>query len=145
MIKVNELRIGNWIYQEDKDHPKRHYEISSCYDIEKFDDFPEQGEPIPLTPDILEEKCGFSYMCVEGISRLSEYVGEEEEKGDTHNWTMSINQSDYCDRFRFEIVKWGEQEYFTFSNQWLRIRIKYLHQLQNLYFALTNTELEISL
>jgi len=32
-----------------------------------------------------------------------------------------------------------------FQNHWLGIRLKHLHNLQNLYFALTNQELQINL
>lgn len=36
-----------------------------------------------------------------------------------------------------------EFEYKTSSKSWMLVPIKYVHQLQNLYFSLTGTELEI--
>jgi len=73
--------------------------------------------PIPLTPDILE-KCGFEKNPIVGQSKKYWYkLGE-----------LSYNESH--------------------EGWWFRgpfIDIQFLHQLQNLYFALTGTELTVNL
>lgn len=78
-----------------------------------IDHFANESEPIPITPEILE-KCGF-------------------EKGSIYFYFS-----------KFRIVKIND------SNNWLILlsdtyhhlcKLKYLHQLQNLYFALTGEEL----
>lgn len=90
-----------------------------------------------ITPEILKN-LGFSYGVTEGIASLD----DDERSGDTHYWEKHISRNDYVDPFDFLLVKWGEeQEYFTFSNQWLRIRLKYLDQLERLYFAISGESL----
>jgi hypothetical protein len=98
-------------------------------------------QPIPLTPEILIA-CGFTYMKIEGVASLDEDNPKREEN--THNWTLNIKrQGIYDGKGRLELVKWGDgpKEKIWFSDQWLRVEMKSLHQLQNLYFSLTNTEL----
>jgi len=70
-------------------------------------------KPIPLTEDILL-KCGF------------------EKDGTTYHNQIAIYH--IYDNFTYNV------NYFEHDNL---IEIIYLHQLQNLYFALTNIELEI--
>lgn len=79
-------------------------------------------EPIPLTEEILL-KCGF-------------------EK-ELDNSMVKNNVAIFLDkRFKTNLFLKDNQE-----NKWhsINIKIKYLHKLQNLYFALTNEELEINL
>jgi len=94
---------------------------------------------IPLTPEVLLA-CWFEYQKIEGISRLS-YDFDDAPEGDTHNWTLKVPKNDHVEDLpRFELVKFGDGE-IKFSHQWLRVTVKYLHQLQNLYFAITGGEL----
>lgn len=112
MIKANELRIGNNIFN------------GVITSINKdgftfFDGFQEWHSkklvsetilPTPLTPEILE-KCGF---CL-------------------HKNLVYIHKH----HARIRITK--QLELLLDNNLW--VELKYLHQLQNLYFALTGEEL----
>lgn len=133
MIEVNELRTGIIL----KPIRPRHHEefitvesfdgaIVNCtfrgYDLDEL-------HPIPLTEEILL-KCGF-------------------EKEGSYNYRYNnlkiheINlKSCWVDASNSEHV-W----YFVFhqAGKMFHIKCKYLHQLQNLYFALTGKELEVKL
>ncbi len=115
MIQASELRINNWIFLIDKN---KNYQITA-HDIEEIEGYPEQANPVPLSPELLE-KAGF----------------EKETKFDEPH--------DY----------WFKKEMRTFAKERMYIYLpyglfdsmapcKYLHQLQNLYYALTGTELEV--
>lgn len=49
----------------------------------------------------------------------------------------------YCVKDQVYIYQWGDSNFYEFN--YTKVEIKFLHQLQNLYFALTNKELEIDL
>lgn len=148
MIDVSDLRIGNMFCDNDKtvcyfagawnrkegwvirDSANNTYAQNDVY-------------PIGLTPELLE-KFGFDHGVSEGIANIGTELDDEKEDGDTHFWDIRIKGSGIVDGFVLSLVKWGEQDCFTFSNHWLRRRIKYLHELQNLYYALTGKELPLS-
>lgn len=119
MIPANELRINNWYYIRNvlagKDEPYQMTNWTQALDLEAY------GEPIPLHSEILE-KTAFVY---------DNSVG----------WVMGL--------FDIKIINWIDGEVrlsfgisgpFTIAKQ-----VKYLHQLQSLYFALTGKELNIEL
>ena len=118
-MKPNELRIGNWVKMDNTN-----FQLSEEDD---FDSFVFHGniqylEPIPLTEEWLE-KFGFK----------------------KHKWIMfdGFTWLPFGNR-RFEIFyekKYGF--YHEFYHGRGRNIIKYVHQLQNLYFALTGKELEL--
>lgn len=123
MIKVNELRIGNWVERaagmmqvtgitEEGVH-------FSDGDIEDF----KYPIPIPLTPEILE-KCG----CVKDENNLQIELGAR-----MRLWFNDGNPAE------MDIIQDGKHISFKCAH------IKYLHQLQNLYFALSGNELNIDL
>lgn len=121
-MQASELKIGNYIYLKSKN---RIYEISTGYEIDIGTDS-EDFEPIPLTEEILL-KCGFEKHT--GISRVfgdySRYIGSKK---------YFIN----IDNHYFNLV--------SSAGVVLTIcKIQYLHQLQNLTFALTDQELQINL
>lgn len=148
-MKANELRIGNWVECRNK-----FIRVKSIYDqginlelesgyyggvVENYDGYFENEwfggaviNPIPLIPEILE-KCGF--------------VKSKSDKDDNEDHYVYGNQvannfSLYFDTDHWEIAQeWNDSRvYFYFWNH-----IKRLHQLQNLYFALTGEELNIEL
>lgn len=80
-------------------------------------------EPIPLTPEILE-KCGF-------------------EKYDYYPDCECYKVGNYFVSMSEDI--WLHQSIGKKQAVILRENMSYLHQLQNLYYALTNTELPITL
>lgn len=147
MIDIKELRIGNYIKSVDDNIIVRVEELCEhdnticaenddmrCfYPIDRKSVDPlEEGcyyEPIPLTEDLLL-RCGFK------INKNNNYI---------LSWSEN-----YCMKFKhieFEIV-----DNDVFCSFWIGdgknkmlLDIQYLHQLQNLYFALTGKELEVKL
>lgn len=125
MIQSNELRIGNWVMYDN-----RLFQIEAisrslpCLNTDEFGigvvDW-NNINPIPLTPEILE-KCGLK----NGNSELDRNVFYSTNK---HLAQFSVNIS-------------GSFGIYVGVFIALRsVHLEYLHQLQNLYFALTNTEL----
>lgn len=123
MIQANELRIGNWIYW---DIPEKkgvfHKVLAVKSNIpntlpislgESYDDF----SGIPLTHQILE-KCGFV------VTRTTAHPN--------NIWTLKHEEG----VFELEEIKL----FFLCSSQY-EVQVKYLHQLQNLYFCLSGEEL----
>lgn len=128
MIKKEELRIGNKV---------NYHNDSTLFTVIEIDTLGirvvnEEQEtwieydcfsPIPLTPEILE-KCGFvktlsgSYTIMDEDCWLTTIIG-----GYIYSKCYSSNTGEF-----FEVGQ-----------------VKYLHQLQNLYFALTGIELTIKL
>ena len=124
-MKANELRIGNWF----------RYQTKIGYDYDVFDtkyiqdlvDDPQYDffESIPLTEDILL-KCGFKEM------KLS--------KGKYVIISVSIRAVQL--EIMFGFLKDGSMLVHLHDCEF---DLKHLHQLQNLYFSLTNEELTIKL
>jgi hypothetical protein len=129
MIASNELRIGNYILDQ-KERIRRVWTIKqssvmvSDYDIDERDIF-----PIPLTPLILE-KCGFV---------LEEFKGDSygKEVGDVYRNGIAIINKEGV--FHLWVYIEGDEFY---SFEWTVVH--HLHQLQNLCFALTGEELDVS-
>ncbi len=116
-MKASELRLRNY-YNGDGIY----YKINIT-DLQNLIDDPQDDfyQPIPLTEDILL-KCGIElkFEELESGSRMSYWV-----KG----------------AFDLEIGADGKICFEVYSHY---IEVKYLHQLQNLYFALTGEELNIN-
>jgi hypothetical protein len=116
MIKPNELRVGNWVNGEFANGELKPFQI---FRIDGNDDC--SGlEPIPLTPEILE-KCVFEYV---------------------DHYTCIINGWVFKKAFGGGLI-FHFDVYNSPKNR--QVTIRYLHQLQNLYFAGTGEELEINL
>ncbi len=117
-MKANELRIGNIVNVgiiENMLESGVHVGKGKCYIYSEF-------EPIPLTEEWLL-KFGFE------ITYSSNFRLKLDHK--THN---EIG-------FDFSHVADNSMEGFRFYGHY--IKIQYIHQLQNLYFALTNKELTL--
>lgn len=119
-IAANELRIGNFVFHCPFGTDAK---ISVQVKVIKEDKINEDAmflelvEPIPITPDILIAY-GF-------IRQLRKYNGTFYHTG---VW-FSIRHKTSTDKYY----------YITYKNS--GIELKYLHQLQNLHFALTGNEL----
>lgn len=122
MIDEKELRIGNLLRHSGSNKPymvtlERFWEHYTTADAFYYLD------PIPLTPELLE-KCGFiktEYNSGNGeIGIYSTYLKKPLTYNTNHGW-------------------WFENTNIEST----MMKPKNLHQLQNLYFALTGTELEI--
>jgi hypothetical protein len=124
-MNANELRIGN--YAIVKDAPiEAIIRVRAQHIAEAEEHNPSWFlYPINLTPEILE-KCGFK--CLIGM-HYELKIGGDSDMHLTY-WAK--------DDFYFNIyTQDGEGK--------LPIKTQYLHQLQNLYFALTGTELTVNL
>lgn len=123
MITANELRIGNWLEFDNHIQPskfiqvgRRFFSSASIDGTEENFRVSEYYHPIPLTEELLL-KCGF-------------YHNEK------------IEYRLHCPEFQItiDIDDFGIQ----ISESWEFGSIRYLHELQNLYYALTKTELIIT-
>lgn len=129
-MKTSELRIGNWVIYEATtriitsigEYDVLHYLANGKNKSDMYASPISQISPIPLTPEILE-KVGFEY---DGIA---------------YNLRFYTNMD-------LTLVTYNEDG----MHYWLKYyygpampHIRHLHQLQNLYFALTGEELDIKL
>jgi hypothetical protein len=119
-MKANELRIGNWYNEFGISKKATAGFIQKFAHIESINKTAIDVSPIPLTPEILE-KAGFVKGLSSAIHRRQDYQME-----------------------RFGIICICNSENQFFVNGRLVV-LKYVHQLQNLYFALTGEELNIEL
>lgn len=138
-MKANELRIGNLIQKNGKIH---YTNIFTLRDIKNLSiDDTDIFEPILITEDWLL-KFGFEKVKNKDKEDLREYIGYTAQKAkyaifDTDIFITKVDKrgllwrSIECD---FMVLFYHKS-----------IPIKYLHQLQNLYFALTGQELTITL
>jgi hypothetical protein len=150
-MTAKELRIGNYVMINDKvvmvdnlTDTGINFEVGGGYYagegtleysayFEKWGSFGLSAvvEPIPLTPELLE-KIGFeedeAWPDMYGGRRWNRIVGDME----TGIKDMAITESNG----KIEFQMWPLEE---------PLEIEYLHQLQNLYFALTGEEMEVSL
>lgn len=134
MIKANELRLGNLITKH-FENGKGEIELVTSRTI--FDchanptgKFSYSG--IPLTPEILK-KCGAeedTFWWGDGIEGFHIFTGLE----DIERIDIKFGSEDN-DRFDLDAVWIGQQDLVKVC--------QYLHQLQNLYFALSGKELNI--
>ena len=128
MIQANELRLGNWVNYPNDDTKYKVLEIFetgiSVIDSDygaKIEFY--QFSPIPLTPEILE-KCGFIKL--------------------RNNWSENVP-----DTFKINLLNLNNGD--GILNLILNAvnapcpKVKYLHQLQNIYFCLCEEELKIEL
>ncbi len=133
-IQANELRIGNWVF--DKEAKK--YTTITCIEESRVSTkdgvLPytpyEEIQPIPLTPEILE-KAGFVLDKTNGTYWLNL----------AHNYLELLPASGH---WYPTYAECPEFSHLTEQRVSLNL-IDYLHQLQNLYFAITGEELTINL
>jgi hypothetical protein len=128
-MKATDLRIGNYHYYLVKDHLDKRKEWNEVFQIDALDlvklsEIEDLNyQPIPLTEEWLK-KLGFKLVFAgQGDGYIYEY-GELCK-------TLTIHSRD---RNKFL--------YSTFNS--CEKHIQYVHQLQNLYFALTNEELTLT-
>src|SRR5688572_30743355 len=113
MIKENELRIGNWI------NPDKPYQITpNSFQNAHLGEFDEL--PIPLTAEWLKS---FGFNDLTG--------GWYGAQGSEQHWKLGS----------VEFQTLGDNNYHLIGR--METKFLYVHQLQNLYFALTGTELEL--
>jgi hypothetical protein len=118
-MKANELRIGNWIHILDSDCD---YKLMNTDDLSLVD-CGSGSEGIPLTEEWLE-KLGFfdKYKSVHTRWSKNGFSIQQASDEDDEGGSIPVKQ-EFSYEFKYDI--------------------KYVHQLQNLYFALTGEELVI--
>src|SRR5271155_3395213 len=137
MIDAKELRQGNWIeYSGNGEFRKVEGILKDC--IVLWDERIEFKyiSAIPLTPEILE-KCGFKKWGRDDYPRTITY--EIENK-------IHIFPSNYfCDFKGYGYIHYKLSDEINNENKGItesaRFKFQHLHQLQNLFFALTGNEL----
>lgn len=161
-MRIEELRIGNWLLAKEDNKPCKVISIDNrltyvnavnTYTVYSYpldlsltsiEDTEKVGfYPIPLSEDVLV-KCGFKVLyTLKGVERIKVPIGVYLSVFDMGYKQISIdysfsnfNTKDYS--LELKVVSEG-----TFND--FKLDIKYLHELQNLYFALTKTELKIEL
>jgi hypothetical protein len=123
-LKASDLRVGNWVELKNSGFIK--------IDIDNIGDVVSNlaiFKPIELTPELLE-KAGFEYHSQERKYEIAiEYHKKIGDRfGHIEKWTIG-SKSEYK-------MSVGDHRFVT---------LKYVHQLQNLYYVLTGQELEINL
>lgn len=154
MINANELRIGNWVdfcYKHKGEYKRRSCQVISIEEkkvvvLDKGVSLVDEFYPIPLTPEILEA-CGFrldsesQYRCAyNGITRLDKVYAESIFSGDDPNLHIDC----IMDAEGKEVRRIGVNGFVylgMYGNAGTPVDLKYLHQLQNCYYFLTNKEL----
>lgn len=124
MIQSNELRVGNDITMNGQIIT---VSFSTFLNVERF---PERYEPILLTEEWLS-KFGFYFVIAINNRYLKDYGA--------FYFTIMIMNDDKS--YQVSLSNHEKREGESISVVGLGI-IKYVHQLQNLYFALTNEELK---
>tara|TARA_R110000868_G_C10354575_1_gene716653 strand:+ start:15 stop:380 length:366 start_codon:yes stop_codon:yes gene_type:complete len=119
MIDVKDLRVGNWVSTGSDD-------VLDDYDSLYFQIEPKHYDcltkgmfdyvPIPLTEDILA-KCGFEKR-------------------------TSLDETHYSDNKSLPILLNSNGDYILCDID-IRVVVKYVHELQNLYKALVGVELDV--
>jgi len=125
-MKASELRIGNYV---NRNYDLGNYEDADyrlqCVDLEAFEhiahsaDYIKNFHPIPLTEDVLA-RCGF-------VKTKDVCFWEHRKSG----MIIFVEKTEKGILFFLDYLRCHSENY-------------YLHQLQNLYFALTGEELIIN-
>lgn len=131
MIKANELRIGNWVnvHFDNQVNAEKIQGVSNTevllYNIDgtwSFDEF----SGISITPELLEN-CGFTNTYPHHERNC---FGDLISKYKLHGVSVFFVE--------------GRKLEVSYASRELR-HIEFVHQLQNLYYALTSTELTVTL
>ena len=126
-MKISELRLGNYVMDIDNNilpvTTDTFYWISECVRTE--DDY----KQIQLTEEMLF-KCGFS-------KNVGHYIifGRYKDK------TLELVYNNDTNEIQYYVYVRG-----LLDNEFVQLRhdLKYLHELQNLYFAITGNELSVT-
>lgn len=145
-MEADDLRIGNWVKDIKKGYVSIHgiepnwdeVWLNYCHGSGIYKKRIIDIEPIPLTEELLL-KCGFD------VRRYDYNPGDGQ--------TAELVRLTPCGYYQsFRMSKGNNWEYWTYYHcggdeqvNIVDIEIKSLHQLQNLYFALTGKELKIAI
>jgi hypothetical protein len=141
-MDIKELRIGNWVKIKDEfsdfDLPLETTE----FQIEGFNDGSIHGEDIHVLFWNIKNKI-FGTTCSGSFTHQVEPIPLTEE------WLLKFGfiPNPYQDRYEKGIIKFECDKTLGETILWIELapHIKYVHQLQNLYFALTEEELILNI
>lgn len=141
MIKAHELRIGNKVlYKPYGNRDGEPVTIAGLMGMKAyFSKYSNESgmfhhlEPIPLTAELLK-KCGFEAM-----------IGGSDEDDPDYEATgwRAYYPASYMESGKGHFCIWDDQPGGYMMDNYSSAPLKYLHQLQNLYFVLTGEELQI--
>lgn len=118
-MKANELRVGNWVNNNEED-----YQITSAT-IAQLERGDSEAKPIPLTEEWLV-KFGFEFT----------------NNPNQYGWYKSVGNRVLCWCYSYTIgLEFKEGQCDEYKDVLFDLECKYAHTLQNLYFALTGEEL----
>lgn len=122
-MNANELRIGSYVMHRDNmvvvtEIKQEHIKYKKVFNDGDWD-YLSNIHPIPLTEEMLL-KCGFEH-------NYNAYYGPKNNK----EFNLKIAEHD-------GVYQIAITAYFI-------LEVKFIHQLQNLYFVLTGKELEVNL
>lgn len=151
-MKANELRIWNYLQDQNGNfllviHISTESIQTTVLDRSKYP-LPNgwQMQPIPITPEILE-KCGFELYDNYTDESLGDFIFESYRKWKSKYIYIAIHnrqEGGYdcgLSRQLTDLVPVDEID----ANSFNVCELIYLHQLQNIYFAITGEELEVKL
>lgn len=156
MINVRELRIGNIVNDDtnlaqeigckvvgivesiSEENIELKY-LRSDGDTFYGEEHPINLSPIPLTEELLL-RCGFEWDKYNKSFFNKEFKPFITKNDGSKWWRINVSKSLFKEEYDNKLYLTSEVEY-TVSNK----PIDNLHQLQNIYFALTGKELEVSL
>lgn len=142
MIDPKELRIGNYLKYKNTPFEVEEILINGVnmyqegYPIHGF----EECDPIPLTPEILKS-----------VSFDSGYEGYTDASDGNKSKTGAFYSLQIGNNMFLQLIYMGDVECainnrpYESGSGYVWSAPKYIHQLQNLYFALTGSELKIEL
>ncbi len=150
-MKANELRIGNYVKAPLGEIMRvdqvGHLDFPDYIHARNETEFGQNGfEGIELTPEILE-KCGFGLYDNYTDESLGDFIFESYRKWKSKYIYIAIHnrqEGGYdcgLSRQLTDVVPVDKID----ANSFNVCELIYLHQLQNIYFALTGEELEVKL
>ena len=124
-MDAKELRIGNLVKYKGNDV---FLDISDFAELSHDENYFDVLFPIPITPERLE-RVGFEN---DELGKYSIDCGE---------YVMSISRNDFTGTLEKD-SQWFVSIIIQYGNQPMTVVKMYIHEIQNLYFALTGKELE---
>lgn len=150
-MKASDLRIGNYVYYEHTTHI-----VSGVHGNKVYSWWVKDGEPVIEyeAKDISGTQVENPYMDVvtqyEPIPLTDEWFIKWGFFKDGEYWSRSIVDYNYCFRYRDWAKNWAFYQEFTDSSDTkddgvkyvISFDIEFVHQIQNLWFALLHKEIE---
>jgi hypothetical protein len=151
MINSNELRKGNIVNftGNGQNNPCPVLAILEKEIVVQYKGHPmtlvcegDSVESFPLTPEILKKWDGMEEFKIRGVTTMEEDPDPANKNKFTYWWEMKIPKGDVSDLRILALVQFGKGTDIIWKDQRVSVVVKYVHQLQNLYFALTGQEIK---